>query len=190
MGITGGGLRYQGFLGKEIAHVADALATLRITVFRDFPFLYDGSMEYEREYLQTYINSESSFLFAVFDGEQLVGATTCILLAHETPEVQAPFLQKGIDLNTVFYFGESILLQEYRGLGLGNLFFKERELHARLYTPVDIVCFCAVNVLLTIRSGRPVINPLMTSGPGGDIPKKLKCRVFLNGKTGKKWRPH
>src|SRR5690606_16774006 len=43
-----------------------------------------------------------------------------------------------------FYFGESILLGAYRGLGLGHRFFAEREAHARAYGGVDTVCFCAV----------------------------------------------
>ena len=37
-----------------IEHISD-LASLRIEVFRDFPYLYDGDFEYEKKYLQTYI---------------------------------------------------------------------------------------------------------------------------------------
>ena len=29
----------------------DELADLRIRIFRDYPYLYDGSVEYERDYL-------------------------------------------------------------------------------------------------------------------------------------------
>lgn len=144
MGITGRGLNYRSFQGEEIRKASDALAGLRITVFRDFPYLYDGSMEYEKEYLQTYINSESALLFSVFDGEKMVGATTCISLAQEKADVQEPFLQKGMDISRIFYFGESILLKDYRGLGLGNRFFEEREAHAACFPAVDTSCFCAV----------------------------------------------
>lgn len=144
MGITGGELICRSFRGAEIGRVADALAALRIAVFRDYPYLYDGSPEYEKEYLQTYIKSERSFLFSVYDGEKMVGATTCIPLAEETADVQEPFLRKGRDIHRIFYFGESILLREYRGLGLGNRFFEEREAHAASFPGTDTVCFCAV----------------------------------------------
>ncbi len=144
MGSAGRSLSCRSYRGKEISGVADDLAGLRISVFRDYPYLYDGDPAYEKEYLKTYINSETSFLFAVFEGEKMVGATTCILLEDETADVREPFRQKGMDTRLVFYFGESILLKDYRGLGLGNRFFEEREAHAALFPAVERVCFCAV----------------------------------------------
>ena len=131
--------------GAEFTSIFDDLAALRIAVFRDFPYLYEGNIAYEKEYLQTYANSERSFLFAVYDGSKMVGATTCIPLTDETAEVQAPFLQAGIPLDRVFYFGESILLPSYRGLGLGHRFFDEREAHARHFGSYSMTCFCAVD---------------------------------------------
>ncbi len=138
--------------GAEIATVFDNLAKLRITVFRAFPYLYEGSIDYEKEYLNVYSESENSFLFAVYDEQEMVGATTCIPLVDETPEVQEPFIKAGIDLESVFYFGESILLPEYRGLGLGHRFFDEREAHARSFPSCKITCFCSV--------ARPENHPL------------------------------
>ena len=70
--------------GQEIASVFDGLAALRIAVFRDFPYCYEGSVEYEKAYLHTYANSDRAFLFAAFDGDQMIGATTCIPLEDET----------------------------------------------------------------------------------------------------------
>ena len=130
--------------GAEIASVFDDLAQLRITVFRAFPYLYEGSFDYEKEYLKVYSEAENAFLFAVYDGAKMVGATTCIPLINETSEVQEPFINVGIDLENVFYFGESILLPEYRGLGLGHRFFDEREAHARSFEACKITCFCSV----------------------------------------------
>ncbi len=144
MGIAGKGLIGRTYHGAEIGRETDSLAALRITVFRDYPYLYDGDPEYEKEYLQTYIDSERAFLFSVFDGERMVGATTCIPLADETAEVKEPFLKKGMDIDRIFYFGESILLRSYRGQGLGSRFFEEREAHAALFPAVDTACFCAV----------------------------------------------
>ena len=37
--------------GKSMAGALDALARLRIAVFRDWPYLYDGTLEYEQKYL-------------------------------------------------------------------------------------------------------------------------------------------
>ncbi len=130
--------------GQGFGDVFDDLARLRIAVFRDFPYLYEGTVDYEKTYLQTYANAERAFLFAVYDGDQMVGATTCIPLADETEEVQQPFREAGYDLSKIFYFGESILLPAYRGRGLGHRFFDEREAHAASFGGYSTTCFCAV----------------------------------------------
>ncbi|MFN3849539.1 MAG: GNAT family N-acetyltransferase [Spirosomataceae bacterium] len=137
-------LRYIIKKGFEIEEVIQELAHLRITVFRAFPYLYEGSFEYEKEYLKTYINSSKSFLFSVYDGDKMVGATTCIPLSDETPDVQEPFIKAGMNLDKIFYFGESILLPEYRGFGLGHRFFDERESHAASFGTYSTTCFCGV----------------------------------------------
>lgn len=131
--------------GAAIETVFDDLAALRIAVFHDYPYLYEGNVEYERAYLKTYFQSERSFLFAVYDGNRMVGATTCIPLKDETAEVRQPFEDAGFDVASVFYFGESILLPDYRGLGLGHRFFDEREAHARHFGNYTMSCFCSVD---------------------------------------------
>lgn len=142
--------------GKQIGELFDGLAYLRITVFHDFPYLYEGTVDYEKEYLQTYMKSDRAFLFAVFDGERMVGATTCIPLTDETEDVQQPFIEAGYDLSKIFYFGESLLLSEYRGLGLGHRFFDEREAHAAGFGTYETTCFCGVV--------RPEDHPMRPAG--------------------------
>ena len=124
--------------------VFNDLAPLRIAVFRDYPYLYEGSLAYEKEYLATYAQSEQAFLFAVYNGSQMVGATTCIPLKDETPEIRQPFEAAGYFLDTLFYFGESILLPQFRGLGLGHRFFDEREAWARSFGTYEKACFFSV----------------------------------------------
>lgn len=131
--------------GTGIAEVFDDLARLRIAVFRDYPYLYEGSVEYEKQYLQTYLQSEQSFLFAIYDGDTMVGATTCIPLEGETAEIRKPFQDAGFDEKAICYFGESILLPAYRGSGLGHRFFDEREAYARKLGTFKTCCFCSVD---------------------------------------------
>ncbi|NBO21620.1 MAG: GNAT family N-acetyltransferase, partial [Rhodobacteraceae bacterium] len=40
--------------GPAVAEVLDDVARLRIAVFRDWPYLYDGDLNYERRYLDSY----------------------------------------------------------------------------------------------------------------------------------------
>lgn len=130
--------------GSEIKDCFDDLAQLRITVFRDFPYLYEGTVAYEKSYLETYANSERSILFAVYDSNRMVGATTAIPLSDETTEVQLPFIRQNFDIHQLFYFGESILLKPYRGSGLGHRFMDERENHAKSFGQYTHTTFCSV----------------------------------------------
>jgi GNAT superfamily N-acetyltransferase len=142
--------------GTELSPWLDALGELRIRVFREYPYLYDGSLRYEREYLGIYQQCGRSRIVLVTtpDGS-LIGATTCMPLADETAEFQAPFLKTGIDVNRCLYFGESIVLPEWRGLGLGREFFARREAHARRLG-LGTTTFCAVD--------RPENHPLRPAG--------------------------
>ncbi len=132
------------FTGAAVAPHLDALAALRIAVFRDWPYLYAGDRDYEKKYLATYAKSPESLFVLAFDGERVIGASTGIPLTDETAEFQKPFIDCGIALADVFYFGESVLLKDYRGHGLGHRFFDEREGYARRLGRFALTAFCAV----------------------------------------------
>lgn len=129
--------------GAQLVPYLEELGALRIRVFADFPYLYEGSIAYEKEYLKVYVNEPQSYVMAILEGSKWVGATTAIPLLAETPAIQHPFQQAGILVNQVCYFGESVLLPFYRGQGYGHLFFDERERFA-LENGYSITAFCAV----------------------------------------------
>jgi GNAT superfamily N-acetyltransferase len=129
--------------GAELRAALGDLAHLRIKVFDDFPYLYDGSAEYEEDYLAEFTASPDAVLVAAIDGERIVGAATASPLIHQDEYISAPFLRHGIDPACVFYFGESVLLPEYRGQGIGHAFFDHREEAARAWG-ASSASFCAV----------------------------------------------
>ena len=134
--------------GQALAQYISELARLRIRVFREFPYLYDGDPAYEERYLQTYLNAERSVVVLAIDesdaARPVVGASSALPLADETEEVQRPFIAAGMNPDDIFYCGESVLLPEYRGLGAGVEFFNRREAHGRALGGFKTVCFCAV----------------------------------------------
>ncbi|MEP6938941.1 MAG: GNAT family N-acetyltransferase [Rudaea sp.] len=132
------------FSGADIAPHLDAVAALRIAVFRDWPYLYDGDPGYEAQYLATYAQSPESLFVLALDRERVVGASTGIPLDDESDNFKAAFHARGIAARDVFYFGESVLLREYRGRGLGHRFFDEREGYARRLGRFRMTAFCAV----------------------------------------------
>jgi GNAT superfamily N-acetyltransferase len=148
-------MELKNYFGKEIATVIDELGNLRISVFRSFPYLYEGNLAYEKDYLQTYINANDSMLFSIWENGEMVGATTCIPLINETVEVKEPFEKSGLVLEEIFYFGESVLLPPFRGRGIGKLFFNQREKHASSFGTFRSLYFCGVE--------RPPNHPLKPS---------------------------
>ncbi|OYU34565.1 GNAT family N-acetyltransferase [Novosphingobium sp. PASSN1] len=129
--------------GPEVGAALGDLARLRITVFASYPYLYDGDAAYEAAYLAEYAAARDAVLVAAFDGDRIVGAATAAPMIHQKAEFRAPFAQAGLDVERLFYFGESVLLPEYRGLGVGHAFFDHREAQAKA-CGANAACFAAV----------------------------------------------
>lgn len=137
-------LRIQRLSGAAVNPYLPELARLRIQVFHEFPYLYDGSVAYEEKYLKIYADVADGVMALVWDGDRVVGATSGLPMEAEAPEVIKPFVANGYDPGRIFYYGESVLLPEYRGRGFGKRFFEEREAHVRSLACFDIACFCAI----------------------------------------------
>jgi GNAT superfamily N-acetyltransferase len=123
----------------------DQVADLRIAVFREWPYLYDGDPGYEREYLAAYLASPRSVFVLALDGGRVVGASTGLPLVDGSGPFREPFDAGGPDPGQVFYFGESVLLPAWRGRGLGHAFFDAREAHARALGGFGWTAFAAVD---------------------------------------------
>lgn len=136
-------IRIERATGAAIERYLDALAALRIGVFREYPYLYDGSLAYEHEYLASYAGSPDSLVVVACDGDRVVGASTALPLTLHSDDVVPPLARAGYDPASVYYFGESVLEPAYRGRGLGSRFFEERERRAR-ELGFAVATFCAV----------------------------------------------
>ena len=137
-------VRIERLTGDRLKALLPDVARLRITVFRAFPYLYDGSLDYEERYLQTYVRTADSVIVGAFDGDRVVGAATGLPLAAEPSSLTDSFTAHGFEVARVFYFGESVLLPDYRGHGVGVAFFREREAHARALGQFGWAAFCGV----------------------------------------------
>ncbi|WP_170403285.1 GNAT family N-acetyltransferase [Ruegeria arenilitoris] len=137
--------------GAALEAALDDVARLRIEVFRAWPYLYDGDLEYERKYLQSYRDSDKAIVVGAFDGDRLIGASTGAPLTEHADDFAAAFERSGLDLSEIFYCAESVLLSDYRGQGVGHKFFDLREAYARALG-FKKCAFCSVQ--------RPADHPL------------------------------
>lgn len=141
---------------EERSAAIPALSGLRIRIFRGWPYLYDGSLDYEAEYLAEFMREPGSVLVVAQDGDAIVGAATASPMAGQKPEFQLPLQRQGLDVAGIFYFGESVLLPAYQGQGIGHRFFDAREAAARAAGAVQ-TAFCAVI--------RPDDHPMRPAAP-------------------------
>ena len=136
-------MRIEILTGNALEDALDDLARLRIAVFREWPYLYDGDMNYERDYLQVYRDNDSAIIVGAFDGDRLVGASTGTLMEYHEDAFSDAFDFSVYKPEDMFYCSESVLLPQYRGQGTGHVFFDEREAHARALGR-KYISFCSV----------------------------------------------
>jgi len=117
--------------GQEAKKYINDIARIRLTLFREYPYLYKGTAAYEEEYLETYFKSPHTVILLVFDGDKVVGFSNAIPLADESDEMKAPFIQKGLNLNDYLYIGEVMVYPPYRGQGILRKFLEFHEAKAR-----------------------------------------------------------
>ncbi|UWP88210.1 GNAT family N-acetyltransferase [Aliiroseovarius crassostreae] len=129
--MTSAGIDVRPLTGADLEDHLEDVARLRMQVFRDWPYLYDGTFEYEHRYLQSYRKSEGAVLVGAFEDDRLVGAATGTPMEDHADDFAAAFAKSGYELGDIFYHAESVLLPSFRGRGIGHRFFDIREAHAR-----------------------------------------------------------
>lgn len=149
-------LRVESLTGDAVRAAIPDLARLRVAVFRDWPYLYDGTVNYETAYLRRFAASKDAVVIAAYDEDTVVGVATGAPLVDHAEAFGKAFTDRGLDIDRIFYCGESVLLSDYRGHGLGHAFFDGREAHARALGRFDKITFCGVV--------RPDDHPLKPAG--------------------------
>ena len=137
-------LRIEPVTGGALRDALPALARLRIEVFREWPYLYEGTLDDEASYIERFSRLRGGVIVMASDGGEAVGAATAAPMAGQNADVTEPFEARGYHLSTLFYFGESVLKRAYRGRGVGHAFFDQREAVARSTPGVTQATFSGV----------------------------------------------
>ncbi|WP_420405963.1 hypothetical protein [Nisaea sp.] len=128
----------------EFGDAVEQVAALRIKVFREWPYLYDGTEEWERRYISKLAEAEGAVVIAARDGEKIVGVSTGMPLLSEHDELITPFRGSDFQPEQVFYGAETVMLPEYRGQGLYRGFLERRRQHAIVLGGFRWETFCGV----------------------------------------------
>jgi GNAT superfamily N-acetyltransferase len=108
---------------KQLANIIDYCGAMRIVFFREQPYCYAGSFEYEKEYLSFYTREQLSLVVVAEIDSDIIGIATGIpflTLAHFFGNIQEQYETLNININKVFYIGDVIVKPEHRGKGLAS----------------------------------------------------------------------
>lgn len=117
--------------GSAVTAQLEALATLRLDIFEEFPYLYRGRREDELVYLAGYAEQPQSCVILAEDAGAVIGAATGMPLAREGADLRDPFAATAYSLDTLYYVGELLFRPAYRNLGLGRRLLARMERHVR-----------------------------------------------------------
>lgn len=132
--------------GKAVAPWVERVSQLRTSIFREFPYLYEGSLEYESNYMRGYMSDPQAIFVLIKNRDTLVGAATGIPLISNSDivkDARRVFEEHALVCKEYYYFGEAILLPEHRGKGFYTKLVAERERKANEFG-FSKYCFLAV----------------------------------------------
>ena len=116
-------INIQTYRSKDIAAEIGILAEFRLRYFREFPYLYVGTKDGEREHLAEYIANPTARLLIAGDVRKIVGVAIGTLLSTEKEilrQIDEPLRNFGIVPKRFYHFGEMIFDPEYRHRGIGK----------------------------------------------------------------------
>ncbi|MCI5052765.1 MAG: GNAT family N-acetyltransferase [Simkaniaceae bacterium] len=118
-------------LASDVTPHIPHLAELRMEVFREYPYLYDGELEYEMAYLSQYQEAERSFFVLAKEGDRVIGAISGIPVEESFDGCKDAFETRGLDSSKTLYLGEIVLQKSYRMNHIGTELYRAFENFAR-----------------------------------------------------------
>lgn len=117
--------------GSNIASCLETLASLRLEIFREYPYLYEGRHEDELCYLKSYAEAPDACVILGMESGTIAGAATGMPLIHEDPQMLEAFSKNSLAVEGFYYVGELLLYQSFRNRGLGSKLLGQMESHIR-----------------------------------------------------------
>ncbi len=121
--------------GKDLIHLIDFIAQQRVEFYKGYPYLYDGTLEGQRQELTWYFSVPGVVAAVTYFGDVPVAYASGTPL---TPYMQRHFAEfahvcksNDIDPNEHFHIVDVVVLPEYRGHNLVRRMFEKLESYAQ-----------------------------------------------------------
>lgn len=130
-------------VGEEINPYVEEITHLCLIVFREYPYLYEGTVGEYEPYIQKYADTKKGVVCLILDDNHLVGAVTGIPLVEMPPHHISSFYENGYDPSLFYYIGEMVLLPKHRGSQYGQLMYYQVEKKIKEWN-FPYLCFCEI----------------------------------------------
>lgn len=121
-------------MGDAIQEIIPFVITQRIDQYREYPYLYEGSIEEETESLRIFAQLPQSAVAVAYHEDKPVGFITGTPLIgyghHFEGSIQA-FENDGKNPKDYYYFADVLILPEHQGKSLATRLFEIFEAHCR-----------------------------------------------------------
>ena len=130
--------------GTQLTLLDTFIAKQRLAVFKEYPYLYRGTFSEEYAYLGWFLKLPHTAVAVAYRQDEPVGFLTGTSFTDFDEHFEGTidlFKKAGFDHTLYYYFGEVIILPEYRGLGLSKQLFAAMENYVRTKTSFSKACF-------------------------------------------------
>lgn len=122
-------LQIQIIKGKEALPYIDDLVALRCSYFKEDPYRYDADRSFEKNYINTYMQSDHSLFAIAKINNRVVGFLSGKPFSEVAIAHQKPFLDAALPIESIFYMGELVLEKSYASISLQQEMAHQFEKH-------------------------------------------------------------
>jgi GNAT superfamily N-acetyltransferase len=135
------------FRGESISSYVKDITDLCISIYAEYPYLYEGTEEEYLPFIEHYTQSKNGIACILFDHEKPIGIAIGMPMNEMREKYKHPFVNARPKENCeeLFYLGEFLLLKDYRGQGLGKQMYSELEHLVKEYVGLKKICFCKID---------------------------------------------
>lgn len=136
-------ITFQLVKGLDTIEYIDTLAEKRIDAFKAFPYLYLGNLQQEKDFLNTFCQSENARMVILQSQNSIIGLATASPLKEAFEQCQNAFKPTVFHIDQMLYIGECIIDKEFQHQGLGRKVNALLENDAKL-NHFKFTTFCSV----------------------------------------------
>jgi len=134
---------FQVLKGTQIKLIEKSFADLRITIFREYPYLYEGDLPTEKQYFAMF--GDNTLCIIAKDRSKVVGMIIGTPLQDIFKRLLEPLAE--VSIEKMFYLADILVVKSYRGQRIGHTLFELFEKEVR-----KIGCFTSIIIREILKS--------------------------------------